>query len=115
MWTLAVVLALSVEWPGNANGATQKTKGRTADLRPDLRTLDADAQRRAVAAALELVPRRSKYEVVILDLDLAADPTATRRPTGARLRRDQPPQLGRPGGRRAPHTHRTMDWNPDQP
>ena len=67
MWTLAVVLALSVEWPGNANGATQKTKGRTADLRPDLRTLDADAQRRAVAAALELVPRRSKYEVVILD------------------------------------------------
>ena len=44
-----------------------------------LGTLDADADRGADAAALELVPRRSKYEVVILDPDLARTRTAIRR------------------------------------
>jgi len=49
------------------------------DRRPGVRTLDAAAERRAVEAALALVPVRSRYEVVIVDPDLAPDSGAIRR------------------------------------
>jgi hypothetical protein len=79
-WTLAAVLAMSVAWPWGANDSTRGSArtGAAARQRPDVRTLDADAERRAVAAALELVPPPSRYEVVIVDPDLAADPAAIR-------------------------------------
>jgi hypothetical protein len=81
MWTLAAVFALSVAWPGTANVSTPGPARRmqAVDQGAALRMLDADAERRAVAAALELVPRSSTYEVVIIDPDLTADPAAIRR------------------------------------
>jgi hypothetical protein len=81
MWTFAAVLVLSVAWPAQASAATPGPAPRRQAVaqRPALRTLDADAERRAVAAALELVPRRSAYEVVIIDPDHVADAAAIRR------------------------------------
>jgi hypothetical protein len=55
------------------------TSGAPCPQPPDVRTVDSGAERRAVEAALGLVPSSPRYQVVIIDPDLAAEPAAVRR------------------------------------